>query len=353
MNDFARFEVRVPRSGYQWIDAALEEAPRRKRRLLVGRPGPLFSVGPYELFAEEPALFRTFADLEPTEDTILSFANRYGWLGVEKRFVYRGEGRPKQPGPEIFQGKLGEPLDVWCREILWMRRAVRLWNLLRAESTDALLHELEDHETLELVERKQIAEAAYRTGAATYDPVEFAQRLAESGNFGRNLNYRVITTKQLLQSESVRSDPLFVLECGLTALRTIVDSNLGAAAFALARVKKTGDGSVPLVLRAVPKNLLAGLWLQLALAIQGNKRFVNCRQCQTWFQPPAKALRDSTAFCSTKCRVREYRQRVGQARKLAQKGKSASEIARELSADANTVRRWIKGAQPKRSGKSR
>lgn len=65
----------------------------------------------------KPALFRNFAELEPTEDAIQRFANEYGPLGlfgpIEVQLEHGGKTFPN-----------GEQFEVWVREIRHMRQAV-------------------------------------------------------------------------------------------------------------------------------------------------------------------------------------------------------------------------------------
>src|SRR5262245_881585 len=81
---------RVPKTGYQWVDACLYHrgpgppptAPEPERiltdGLIVGRP---YEAEHYEPLRDCPGLFRTVAGTPPTEEAIRAFANEYGALG--------------------------------------------------------------------------------------------------------------------------------------------------------------------------------------------------------------------------------------------------------------------------------
>jgi hypothetical protein len=73
------------------------------------------------------------------------------------------------------------------------------------------------------------------------------------------------------------------------------------------------DTAIPLAMQTMPKHLYGALWLQLALSVRGTDRDQQCRQCGSWFRVPAKARRSSTAYCSTRCRVKAARQRQASA----------------------------------------
>ena len=69
----------------------------------------------YDPFVMEPALFRIFAALEPTEKAILNFANRYGDIA---------------PSQNLYEGEDGFSFSEWKAEIKqfheWIHRADRL-----------------------------------------------------------------------------------------------------------------------------------------------------------------------------------------------------------------------------------
>jgi hypothetical protein len=100
-----------------------------------------------------------------------------------------------------------------------------------------------------------------------------------------------------------------------------------------------------LSLRKWPVSLLGALWLQLAEAVSGNKEFRSCPTCGKWFELSPDVARTNRLFCSDKCRTRAYRGRKEQAQKLAKKGKSIKEIAKELDSDVKTVKGWIQSQQ--------
>jgi hypothetical protein len=82
-----------------------------------------------------------------------------------------------------------------------------------------------------------------------------------------------------------------------------------------------GDIAVPLVpltMHPMPKHLYGALWLQFALIV-GVEWDQPCQQCGTWFRVPANARRPTTAYCSTRCRVKAARQRQTHTT-LAQRG---------------------------------
>ena len=51
------------------------------------------------------------------------------------------------------------------------------------------------------------------------------------------------------------------------------------------------------------------LWVQLALAVAGNKQYERCRHCATYFEIGPGAARNSRVYCSETCRAAAYRKR--------------------------------------------
>src|SRR5262249_20705633 len=96
-----------------------------------------------------------------------------------------------------------------------------------------------------------------------------------------------------------------------------------------------------LVFGVVPESLLAALWLQFALAADGDRKFQRCPACGRWFELAPQVNRADRLTCSSSCRTRAYLQRKERARQMYVKGNSIKDIARELDSDAKTVKRWV------------
>ncbi len=100
--------------------------------------------------------------------------------------------------------------------------------------------------------------------------------------------------------------------------------------------------------RSVPKTLLAALWVQFAMAVEGDRQYHQCDQCGLWFEVAgerrvgANEKREGAKFCSNACRFRAYRHRQNEARELHAEGKSLKEVAGQLGSDVKTVTGWIR-----------
>jgi hypothetical protein len=69
------------------------------------------------------------------------------------------------------------------------------------------------------------------------------------------------------------------------------------------------DASARLCIR--PTHLRDALWIQLALAIDGNLNLRACIECRSWFTLEAGRGRSDKEYCSNACRMRAYRKRKG------------------------------------------
>jgi hypothetical protein len=109
--------------------------------------------------------------------------------------------------------------------------------------------------------------------------------------------------------------------------------------------------AVPLAIHTIPLNLIGALWLQLALAIEGDLEYRRCPECQNWFFVRPKAREDATTFCSSKCRVRSYRGRKREVLRLAEQGLEPKEIREKVDSEPESITRWVAEAKPPTTGK--
>ena len=67
--------------------------------------------------------------------------------------------------------------------------------------------------------------------------------------------------------------------------------------------------AAPPKLRLAPLNLIAAMWLQLALAVSGSKRFVRCKHCGSMFEISTEqtGFRRHREFCKASCKTLDYR----------------------------------------------
>ena len=85
------------------------------------------------------------------------------------------------------------------------------------------------------------------------------------------------------------------------------------------------------------------MWLQLALAFTGEKRFVACKFCRRLFEISTEqtGFRTHREFCSDSCKTKDYRKRKRTDLRLAGSGARLREISQKANTEVATVRAWL------------
>jgi hypothetical protein len=215
-----------------------------------------------ELISLGSALHRQFASLAKKKDErgILDFAKKYGLL---KRHPVHNLVFRKQSSGQQFQ--LGESLLWWKEEIADLAACLELWD--RISSNDENLRQIvlwhRDGITIKLdgIDAPVVSRA--------------------------NMNLLDIWSKG-----DARGPALYYLslEVDKHLLNTLTPKLLSF---------QTSE------IYLFPDSLLAMIWLMFLWEIGGRTRFIQCQSCGEYFD-----ARDPRArFCSTRCRMRNYRRR--------------------------------------------
>jgi hypothetical protein len=279
------FEWKVARAGYYWIDG-----PDGRRICAVDARQPdWWGSERYETSydpLQRTGLFREFGDLEPTEKGIVDFANQFGVLG-------RGGNSPlkTESGETLVRA---ETLAFWREQINSLKTAIRMWDIFSSSESPTVVKDL--FQGLKL-------------------PSAFRRRLHLDDD-----------------------DPAMA---ALSVVQTLTDFRLREHT----HPRLLFQGNLPrLEIVLMPSDLIGALWLQLALAIDGLKRFIKCSQCGAPFElsrDKRTGKRADAQFCSVRCRVGHYRGRIEEAQRLKGTGLSPKEIARRLNTNERTLRGWL------------
>lgn len=92
-----------------------------------------------------------------------------------------------------------------------------------------------------------------------------------------------------------------------------------------------------------PLSLIAAMWLQLALAVTGEKRFVACKFCRRMFEisTAQTGFRSHREFCTDSCKTQDARKRKRTALQLAKAGTPIGQISETTGTPQATVRKWL------------
>lgn len=270
----------------------------------------------YEPLVRHSGLFRTFAAVGPTEDGMREFARRYGPLGIQEPF--RGEfpeqwehvlrlERDPMSGSRLSCASqslddptcYGERLAYWREAVARMHEAVALWDALR--TADAAL----------------IGSAILPwTSAHIGQTFVASPRPQYMGDEARSLS--------LVESVECTHDHLGVAGVPVVApalASALLDRFINAHLHVFGAVGFGAKGRGQANLYLTSRNLLGAMWLQFALAVDGDKEFVTCKGCGDWFEIGGDKRRQSK-HCSEACKSRAYRKREAEKRKGAGNGQA-------------------------------
>ena len=320
-DEIVEFYWEVSKRGYEWIEAqkADSDAASKGLFLTVGlTSGRVMDRNRYRPLQDHSGLFRIFSEVEPTEEGILGFANKYGLLGADVTTNIR----IPIPGKPDTMG-VGEPIDKWKDQIALMRRVLDVWELARAGDLEGLSRLIHAKEKLKDISMSQSISSGLSglvmSGQIILSP-EGHPEILEEARAG-DLVKSALLQVQYRVNEQLR---------GLTSPRILWDI----------------DGT-RLGLGIQPTSLLGAMWLQLARAIDGQKDYRQCKECQTWFELSPEVARTNRQYCSNACRIRAYRGRQEKAQEMNRQHKPISEIAKILGTDARTAKVWISRAKQK------
>lgn len=314
VDDIYEFRWSVPEAGFEVLEAKYFEKPKklssRTLPFLVQRldlENTLVTI--YSPLAQT-GLFKEFASLGSTPNTsVVDFANSYGQLGHDSFSREIDRTLPKGGLPIwVMQLLWGESLSAWGNEVMQLKHWVDLWEAARDNDDNRLSRWIKwtpDHSRV------------FYQG-----PRGFTAIAAQ--------DYRPELLKQFMPGDTVRP-AWHALQHGINKKL----SDYGAQNRLLWDSQYTN-----LHLRVAPANLISAIWLQFALAVEGNKDHRQCEQCRKWFEVGA-SLREDAKFCGDPCRFKAYRNRQKIARQLHAEKVPIREIAKKLQSNVKTINRWI------------
>lgn len=307
-----RSEGRVPSHGFRW-------APGLSWEDQIGPLEPLLRpIGAdertYQPSRDHPDLFRRFSELgngSPDPDSTLSFANKFGALGIETKLSSQLRFYPVFDQQGSFGG-LEEPLRAWRWEILVMRHLLRVWDALEDDSAPIW------DKTL----RKWFRLNGYGYGVFRPDrePVPFAAYCGDHTLPTSDLGSRDVPPGASEEEFVWLRGPLTLQSRGSQEtehralarefVRLIVSFRLSNhVSLHFAQVEEDS------LITAMPKNLLGVLWLQVAFEVQHITGVRQCQQCKIWFDVPRtkRGIAQIAKYCSSACRMAAHRRKQTEA----------------------------------------
>ena len=305
---------------------------------------------PYDPLTDEPALFRTFADLEPNPMAIANFANRYGPLGITALLPSGPMTSPS--GRSFSRDDRGEPLDCWKTEIALLSSALEIWDALCSDKSRLLSRRID------LKFRDGELEVARFLGTAVEGAPLHERRVREGGDpesLSRDSN--IIVSKDVERQFWIAVKdlkPRGALLHDLGWFLTQVAVNYRLRRFTSLQLAYVGRRELSIY--AMPNCLVGAMWIQFARAVADPRTdHRRCPVCKEWFELSPRAKRRQSQYCSVRCRVQHYRDKQVKAVRLVQKGEDIRVVAKKLDTNVKTLRGWLKKADatPRRKTRRR
>ncbi len=278
------FEWRVPKDGYEWIEG--QDVNQKKGIFLIERltSGVGFRRR-YKPIEDETGLFRHFAQVNPTRDGILQFSNQHGSLGagatelVDVPLATARRAVPRLPpaAKDMDESKptglttAGENLLTWRKAVIDMRRAVEMFDAIKENDTRYMAQFIRWHGPDNVVYEGRIGD---RKLISVIDGPYSVQ--------GSKFQYRDVRLPAIHFLQQFVNGQL---EANPSIVRLLWDQLDRPSVF------------------VCPIGLLGAMWLQLSLAIDGDRNYRQCRSCSKWFEIGVTRRADSTT-CSDACRKR-------------------------------------------------
>lgn len=292
---------RVPRWDDEASDDEWYELDREAEQL--GQADPWLVVrtsAEYQPLIEHEALVWEFASLPFERSAYAEFAKRFG------------------PLTRKDAGRLPDRLSFWVQEHSYLRYAVSLYQAIESRMTD-------DLESLGIRTRPAPGDAS-RTelvASASLVPNPSLACILEdvSAEYGpgpaRSFHDRIASEAAYVLIEPDAS----TRRIAQMALATIITGSLGHHTVNLLLDPDVTPLRMGLTMSFGVHDLIGAMWLQLALAADGNKTFRSCPVCGAWWN--ASGARSHKTVCSNRCRAKQSYERRKTAEEAAARDESS------------------------------
>ncbi len=311
-----KFRWGVPKRGFEFITSG-------GRRFLVevetneigDEPRPIRLTRPLDETAD---LYTSFAALEVSEAAIVGFANLHGSLTTGR-----------DTSAEAGGWRKGERLSLWKREVTAMSRTLDLWEAVRARKVTAIDELISSNGGFGLAHLLTL-KAMWKVVVGGYERTP--------GTLGDRADLQHLDDAITRALSVIHSDCSKRLEKH-TAFGLLYDPDIELPT--ALRNQRPRRGS--LVQQAYPRNLLGGLWIQMATAIGSGREHRRCAGCEQWIAISPETRQSHSLYCRNACRATSHRRKRRQARELHADGVNVQEIARRLGTKIEHAKRWTRG----------
>lgn len=231
---------------------------------------------------EEPLLFLELVGCKDSEEKIIDFANKYGFLGESKvnNTGYLGESLEKIRDDDGEIINVGESLTYWTEAINQLAFFVNLWRLYVENDEKGI---------------EKLSHTTQKSGIIYFTEHEVTKYLDD---YSEENYWLAEYTFSLQEFSALKSKEPFYLYAAKTALCQRIS-------------KHTKNGGLMLdptnfSLAIDPDDLLTALWVQFALAVAQRTSFKECHHCKKPFASSGRNSRSDKKFCSNTCKYNAY-----------------------------------------------
>jgi hypothetical protein len=335
----AAFRWKTPDKGFHWAegddDFVLFPCEVASDQLVViDGVRDLLPSRDYHPLADDSALFRNFAAIGLDLDAILAFARTHGAL---TRDGFSALAIKHRSNPRFGKSTCkGETFGFWRTSVREIRNAIEIWDAIRTENTELLGRHF-------LWRTDGEGNGVYFSSLPDRSPSEVEALAIEFGE----VEYFAIATDQLNKTLLSRFTVGDVIAPALWYLQRKIK----------AKLEKNLSGEVDwnyaskrMTFGMIPNDLLGAVWLQFAVGIDAALEYRSCKTCKKWYALTPEVARKTRQFCSNACKIRDYRSKQDEARRLVAAGKKYREIAKRLGSSVAIVRGWVVGRGKVQSG---
>jgi hypothetical protein len=277
----------------------------------------------YRPLVEETGLFGMFAAIDPTPESFLTFANRFGPL-FDRDHAFKNRGGSGQKLNHMPHTRDDD------RTRFDRFEHVQDWQIVHSH----LRHFLDLFEAIRTGDPEKLAHPIPKWGGVL-DPSNVPDSLAD---FEKTIPQRQLQ-KYLhgRTSPQQRAAKLAEMVCG-GAVGAVVRNRVRFE-IAWNSSEQRFDAQLQ------PQDLVGAMYYQFSTAITEGRRFQRCHACGRWFMLLPGVNRANKLTCSQSCRTHACRQRQERASVLKAQGMRVPAIAKALGSDVETVKRWLAKAE--------
>lgn len=267
---------------FKWASSAGGYQVREGYLFPVREEGSAPQFRYYRPIEERPDLFRRFGKLEVTPEAVTSFANTFGPLHSLSPTAGLLRPDPSLPRPPVGEHvNFGEPLLLWAEEILHMRQAVDLWDMICGHRSG--------------IEQR----IRWSSDGRSVEYVEDAEALSAMAAWGLSPLFGTIAAPPWADASVLFPSRSDFEKPARARLAHLLDAKLADRRIRVTVQTYMDGDDWRLVQGLVPVNLLGALWYQLLREVTNGHGRRTCEACGKLLPPDS---RPNKRTCDAKCR---------------------------------------------------